>query len=72
MSAPLAPFAKDSKEAIELHDMLVTKQICMEAEPSVIGRMFPVIVAGKFSASKIKGGITRVKKEARNTLIALS
>ena len=72
MSAPLAPFAKDNKEAIELHDMLVTKQICMEAEPSVIGRMFPVIVAGKFSAIKIKGGISRVKKEARKTLISLS
>jgi hypothetical protein len=66
------PFQKDSKYAMDLHEMLVTKQICMEAEPGIIGKMFPNVVAGNYSASKIQGGVTRVKKEARNTLIALS
>lgn len=66
------PFGKDTKEALELLDMLVTKQICMEAEPSQIGKMFPTIVAGNFKAAKIKGGITRVKKEARAMLVSLA
>ena len=70
--APPPPFAKDSKEALDLHDMLVTKQVCMEAEPGVIAKMFPTIVAGNHKASKIKGGITRVKKEARETLVKLN
>ena len=65
-------FPFHSKDAMDLHDMLVTKQICMESEPSLIGKMFPNIVSGGFSDSKIKGGVTRVEKEARNTLIALS
>ena len=69
---PPPPFAKESKEAHDLHDMLVSKQICMEAEPNVIAKMFPSITACNYKAGQIKGGITRVKKEARHTLLTLA
>ena len=65
---PTPPFGKDTKEAKDLHDMLVSKQVCMEAEPNLIAKMFPTIVAGNYKAGQIKGGITRVKKEAKHTI----
>ena len=63
-----APFAKWSSEAQQLHDMLVRHENKLEAEPGIIGKMFPTIVAGKLTASQIKGGAARVKREARSTL----
>ena len=30
------PFRKDIKEALVIHSVLVSKQVCMEAEPSFI------------------------------------
>ena len=44
----------------------------MEAEPALIRNLFPTIMAGNHKASKDKGGFTRVKKEARATLVTLS
>ena len=72
MSTKQAPFAKGTEEATKLHDYLVTKKINMEAEPHIISKMFPNIANGGYSASKIKGGVTRVKKEARATMLTLS
>ena len=72
MATTTPPFEKETNEAKDLHDMLVSKQICMEAEPNLIAKMFSSIVAGNFKAGQIKGGITRVKKEAKHTFTILA
>ena len=66
--ANATPLANLISESQHLHDMLVHNEINFEAEPGIIGKLFPTIVAGKFTASKIKGGVSRVKKEASSTL----
>ena len=64
---PKGAFCKGSSEADELRLMLVQKKIGFNEQPSVIGRRFPTI-HGHYTASQIKMGVARVKREAQEAV----